>query len=70
MHYPVYAMRLARHADGRPMKVTWTREEGIRHDVYRPGAVANIKAVVKDGKPLAIDARIAASSKPTDRWRR
>jgi isoquinoline 1-oxidoreductase beta subunit len=58
----LYAMRLARHSRGRPVKVTWTREEDIRHDTYRPGAVAKLKAVVKDGKPLAIEARIAAPS--------
>jgi isoquinoline 1-oxidoreductase beta subunit len=68
--YPVYAMPLARRADGRSGKATWTREQDIRHDVYRPAAVANIKAIVNDGQPLAIDGRIAAPPKPTYRWQR
>src|SRR5205807_1038753 len=29
------AVRVAQHVDG-PVKVVWTREEDIRHDVYRP----------------------------------
>jgi isoquinoline 1-oxidoreductase subunit beta len=60
--FAVHAMRLAKHSQGKPVKVTWTREEDTRHDTYRPGAVARLKAVVKDGKPVAIDARIAAPS--------
>jgi len=68
--YPVYAMPW-RDAltDGRENAI-WTREPDIRHDVYRPGAFAYIKAIVNDGQPLAIDARIAAPSKPTYRWQR
>jgi len=31
----VRAVQIARHVDG-PVKVVWTREEDVRHDMYRP----------------------------------
>jgi isoquinoline 1-oxidoreductase beta subunit len=61
--YALYAMRVAKHTDGRPVKVTWTREEDMRHDAYRPGAVGRFRGVVqKGGLPVALDANIAAPS--------
>ena len=42
-----YAAIMATHTDGRPVKVTWSREEDTRHDMYRPAAVARMQAVVK-----------------------
>jgi isoquinoline 1-oxidoreductase subunit beta len=61
--YALYAMRVAKQTDGRPVKVTWTREEDMRHDAYRPGAIARFRGVVqKGGLPVALDANIAAPS--------
>jgi isoquinoline 1-oxidoreductase beta subunit len=61
--YALYAMRVAKQTDGRPVKVTWTREEDMRHDAYRPGATARFRGVVqKGGLPVALDANIAAPS--------
>ena len=61
--FSVYAALLARETDGRPVKVTWTREEDMRHDMYRPAAVASARARLgDDGLPQAFDMRIAVPS--------
>jgi isoquinoline 1-oxidoreductase beta subunit len=43
------AVRVAQHVDG-PVKVVWTREEDIRHDIYRPLYYDRLSATLKDGK--------------------
>jgi len=61
--FSVYAALLARHAEGRPVKVTWTREEDFTHDFYRPAAHARLAARLgDDGMPVAVDLAIAAPS--------
>lgn len=61
--YALYATLLAKETDGRPVKVTWTREEDMRHDCYRPAAVARMRARLgDDGLPMAADFRLAAQS--------
>jgi isoquinoline 1-oxidoreductase beta subunit len=63
MDFSVYAALLAKEAGGRPVKVTWTREEDIRHDVYRPAAAGRFQARLGgDGLPEALDMRIASPS--------
>jgi isoquinoline 1-oxidoreductase beta subunit len=63
LDYALYATLLAKQADGRPVKVTWTREEDMRHDCYRPASVAKLRARIgDDGMPQAVDMRIAAQS--------
>ncbi len=59
---PLYAAAIAAQTGGKPVKVTWTREEDIQHDTYRPMAEANVKATLKDGLPEALDYRVAAPS--------
>ena len=44
--FSILAARVAREADGRPVQVTWTREEDMRHDMYRPGALCKAVASV------------------------
>lgn len=61
--YAVYATRLAMEAQGRPVKVTWTREEDITHDTYRPAALGRFRArLSQDGLPSAVDMKIATPS--------
>jgi len=61
--FPIYAVELAKHTDGAPVKVTWSREEDTRHDTYRPAAIGRMKARVKAGElPSAFDMHIACPS--------
>lgn len=63
MDFPLYAVLLAKETDGAPVKVTWTREEDMRHDTYRPSAVCRARARIVAGEgPSAIDMRVAAPS--------
>lgn len=58
-----YAVRLAMEADGRPVKVTWTREEDMTLSPLRPVAKARYRAVLgKDGMPRALGAIVASPS--------
>jgi isoquinoline 1-oxidoreductase subunit beta len=57
----VAAVRIARHVDG-PVKVVWTREEDIQHDIYRPVYRDTIAATVKDGKIVGWKYRVTGSA--------
>ncbi|MEO1422808.1 MAG: molybdopterin cofactor-binding domain-containing protein [Pseudomonadota bacterium] len=61
--YPVYAAEVAKHTGGRPVKVTWTREEDTRHDTYRPAALGQFRAKLREGAAAeAVEMKIAAPS--------
>jgi isoquinoline 1-oxidoreductase beta subunit len=47
------ATRVAQHMDGVPVKVIWTREEDIQHDIYRPFYRDTISASLSNGKIVA-----------------
>jgi isoquinoline 1-oxidoreductase subunit beta len=55
------AVRIAQHVDG-PVKVIWTREEDIQHDIFRPAYRDVISATLSDGKIAAWKYRVTGSS--------
>lgn len=48
--FALQAAAVAKEMPGTPVNVTWSREEDMRHDYYRPGAVARLRAGLTDGK--------------------
>jgi isoquinoline 1-oxidoreductase subunit beta len=58
----VRAVEIAKQVDG-PVKVVWTREEDIQHDMYRPYWVDRLSAGLDEqGRPVAWNNRFAGSS--------
>jgi len=55
------AVRIAKQVDG-PVKVIWTREEDMQHDVYRPAYRDVISASLTDGKVVAWKYKVSGSS--------
>jgi isoquinoline 1-oxidoreductase subunit beta len=56
------AVQIAQHVDG-PVKVVWTREEDIQHDMYRPYWLDRLSAGLDaKGMPVAWNNRYAGSS--------
>jgi isoquinoline 1-oxidoreductase beta subunit len=56
------AVQIALHVDG-PVKVVWTREEDIQHDMYRPYWFDRFSAGLdNNGLPVAWEHRFAGSS--------
>jgi isoquinoline 1-oxidoreductase beta subunit len=53
-------------AIGKPVKVTWTREDDLQHDRYRPLAYCKFVAGLDgEGKPTALTASVACQSAVT-----
>jgi isoquinoline 1-oxidoreductase subunit beta len=58
----IRAVQIARQVDG-PVKVVWTREEDIQHDMYRPYWFDRLSAGLdRNGRPIAWTHRFAGSS--------
>ena len=56
------AVQIAKQVDG-PVKVIWTREEDIQHDIYRPYYYDRLAAGLDgQGMPIAWSHRVTASS--------
>lgn len=48
-------------AAGAPVKVVWSREEDVQHDIYRPASVQRLRAALDEkGRPLSWEYRVAA----------
>ena len=56
------AARIAALVPETPIRLTWSREEDMRHDFYRPAAIARMRGAVDDGRAVLFDAKIAAPS--------
>jgi isoquinoline 1-oxidoreductase beta subunit len=48
---------------GKPVKLMWSREEDMQHDLYRPASLVRMRAAVDAaGKPQALHVRVSAPS--------
>jgi isoquinoline 1-oxidoreductase subunit beta len=55
-YYPdsaIQAAQIAHAVQGRPVKVIWSRNEDIQHDLFRPPAVARFRAAISDTDEVA-----------------
>jgi isoquinoline 1-oxidoreductase beta subunit len=55
------AVRIAQHVDG-PVKVIWSREEDVQHDIYRPCYRDVVAGSLVDGKLAALKYKVCGSS--------
>jgi isoquinoline 1-oxidoreductase beta subunit len=60
--FVIDAVQIAK-AVGAPVKVVWSREEDVQHDLYRPASVQRLRAALDaDGRPLSWENRAAGQS--------
>ena len=60
--FSALAARVAMQMQGTPVQVTWSREEDMTHDFYRPGALARMRGAVAEGQATLFDAQIASQA--------
>ncbi|MCP5084202.1 MAG: xanthine dehydrogenase family protein molybdopterin-binding subunit [Alphaproteobacteria bacterium] len=61
--FAIYAAKVAHALKGRPVQVIWSREEDMRHDDYRPGAIAKMSAGLDAaGKISVLKAEVGSQS--------
>jgi len=61
--YVTQAVTIARALPGKPVKLLWSREEDMQHDMYRPAVISKFRAVLdQTGRPLAWWNRIVGPS--------
>ena len=57
------AVAIAMQLPGKPVKLMWSREEDMQHDLYRPASLVRMRAAVdSSGKPQALHVRVSAPS--------
>jgi isoquinoline 1-oxidoreductase subunit beta len=57
--FVIDAVQIAKAA-GAPVKVVWSREEDVQHDLYRPASVQRLRAALDDaGRPVSWENRTA-----------
>jgi CO/xanthine dehydrogenase Mo-binding subunit len=62
MEYVVEAVEIARHTT-RPVKLMWTREDDMRHGLYREATLHRLRAALNaEGEPLAWQHRLVATN--------
>lgn len=56
------AITVAKAMEGTPVLLTWTREEDMTHDAYRPAAMGRVRARLDGATLVALDVETACSS--------
>lgn len=56
------AVTVAMAMEGQPVLLTWSREEDMTHDMYRPAALGRVRAKLDGGRVAAFDFATCASS--------
>jgi isoquinoline 1-oxidoreductase beta subunit len=71
MDFVIEAAHAAVAVPGRPVKLTWSREEDLRHDMYRPAATGRVRgALGSDGRIAALDYTLVSESVVASNYRR
>jgi len=60
--FSTVAARVAKAMPGVAIKTMWSREEDMRHDSYRPAALARFRGVIKDGQAVMLDGQVVSKS--------
>lgn len=62
MDFIKHAIHVAKAMEGTLVSVTWSREEDMTHDGYRPLGIGRFRAKVENGVPSALDIAVSCPS--------